>query len=151
GLTATPPDALTTDEDELMSSLLGRVSFTIPVPALVREQFLAPYQELAWLVRPLDSEAAWLAEHDLRFTELITALHEGDDVVQSLPAWVIARIRERRGGPRDDAADDTDAADVVESWVGFQHRHPALARAGARFLASSGMQLPPGVPRGEGY
>ena len=30
-------------------------------------------------------------------------------------------------------------------------RHPALARAAARFLASGGLELPPGVPRGEGY
>ena len=55
GLTATPPDALTMQESELYDSLLGPVDFTVPTPALVRERALAPYQELAWLTRPLDA------------------------------------------------------------------------------------------------
>jgi superfamily II DNA or RNA helicase len=144
GLTATPADSLTADEHELIEALLGPVGFTIPVPALVRERFLAPYQELAWLTRPLDSETAWLAEHDLRFTELVTALHAPEDGIASLPEWVIARVRERR-------SDGQGAADAAETWTGFQRRHPALARAGARFLSSAGGELPPEIPRGEGY
>lgn len=142
GLTATPPDALTAEEADLYGSLLGPVDFTVPTPALVRERALAPYQELAWLTRPLESEASWLAEHDLRFTELITALHEDHGDVRSLPSWVISRMRQRS------RSDDEDAA---VSWAGFQRRHPALARAGARFLTSGGLEPPPGVPRGEGY
>ena len=142
GLTATPPDALTAEENELYGSLLGPVDFTVPTPALVRDRALAPYQELAWLIRPLDAEANWLAEHDLRFTELITTLHEETSGVLSMPAWVISRMRDRsRAGDEE--------AEV--SWTGFQRRHPALARAGARFLISGGLELPPGVPRGEGY
>jgi superfamily II DNA or RNA helicase len=74
GLTATPPDELTNEEAELYAALLGPVDFTVPTPAVVREGFLAPYQELAWLARPLDTESDWLAEHDQRFQELITAL-----------------------------------------------------------------------------
>ena len=142
GLTATPPDALTTDEDELYRSLLGPVSFSVPMPALVRESALAPFQELAWLTQPLHAEHAWLTEHDLRFTELITMLHQDSDDVVSLPAWVIGRIRDRA------RAGDEDA---TVSWAGFQRQHPALARACARFLASAGLALPPEVPRGEGY
>jgi superfamily II DNA or RNA helicase len=142
GLTATAPDALTKDEADLYASLLGPVDFTIPAPALVREQFLAPYQELAWLTRPLVTETSWLAEHDIRFQELITTLHEDSEEPASLPAWVIRRIGDRTGGGTGEAA---------ESWTGFQRRHPALARAGARFLASGGRELPPGIPRGEGY
>jgi superfamily II DNA or RNA helicase len=142
GLTATPPDALTAEESELYGWLLGPADFTVPAPALVRDRALAPYQELAWLTRPLDAEAAWLAEHDLRFQELITGLHENSGEVTNLPAWVIGRMRNRsRGGGEE--------AEV--SWAGFQRSHPALARAGARFLASGGLDLPPGVPRGEGY
>ena len=64
------------DEAELYAELLGPVDFTVPTPAVVREGHLAPYQELAWLTEPLDSERAWLAEHDTRFNELITALHD---------------------------------------------------------------------------
>jgi superfamily II DNA or RNA helicase len=142
GLTATAPDALTSEEADLYASLLGPVDFTIPAPALVRERFLAPYQELAWLTRPLEAETGWLAEHDIRFQELITTLHEDSGDTASLPAWVIRRIGDRTGEGTDSAA---------ESWPGFQRKHPALARAGARFLASGGRELPPGIPRGEGY
>ena len=86
GLTATPPSDLTGAEDELYAELLGPVDFTVPTPAVVREGFLAPYQELAWLTEPLDSERAWLAEHDTRFKELITALHEDAEGPRSFPA-----------------------------------------------------------------
>src|SRR5439155_385634 len=74
GLTATPPDTLTAEEGDLYGALLGPVDFIVPAPALVRDRALAPYQELAWLTRPLDAETAWLAEHDLRFTELVADL-----------------------------------------------------------------------------
>jgi superfamily II DNA or RNA helicase len=98
GLTATAPDELTNEEAELYAALLGPVDFTVPTPAVVREGFLAPYQELAWLARPLDTDADWLAEHDQRFQELITALHDEDGEVLSLPAWVITRMRDRGHG-----------------------------------------------------
>ena len=42
-LTATPPDALTAEEHDLYTGLLGPVSYAIPTPALVRERALAPY------------------------------------------------------------------------------------------------------------
>jgi superfamily II DNA or RNA helicase len=143
GLTATPPDELTEAEAELYQRLLGPVDFTIPTPAVVREGFLAPYQELAWLTEPLQSEADWLAEHDLRFRGLVTDLHQQDVGGGSLsfPEWVITRLRARRTG-----ADEPEV-----SWASFQRRHPALARAGLRFLASAGLLLPEGAPRGEGY
>ena len=52
------------------------MDFTVPTPAVVRDGHLAPYQELAYLTEPLPSEREWLAEHDTRFRELITALHD---------------------------------------------------------------------------
>ncbi|HEY7075350.1 MAG TPA: DEAD/DEAH box helicase family protein, partial [Solirubrobacteraceae bacterium] len=142
GLTATPPSDLTGAEDELYGELLGPVDFTVPTPAVVREGHLAPFQELAWLTEPLDSERAWLAEHDTRFKELITALHDDAEGPHSFPAWVITRMRERRRAPDDDAE---------LSWEDFQHARPALARAGIRFLGGAGLALPEGAPRGESY
>jgi superfamily II DNA or RNA helicase len=142
GLTATPPDALSTEENDLYTGLLGPVGFSVPIPALVRDRALAPYQELAWLTRPVDSETFWLAEHDLRFQELITELHADSADLTTLPAWVITRLRDRGRGPGEEAA---------VPWTTFQRSHPALARAGARFLASGDLTLPAGVPRGEGY
>ena len=39
----------------------------MPTPAVVREGFLAPYQELVQLCEPLRSEHEWLAERHARF------------------------------------------------------------------------------------
>jgi superfamily II DNA or RNA helicase len=142
GLTATPPTDLGGDESELYDELLGPVDFTIPTPAVVRDGHLAPFQELAWLTEPLDAERAWLADHDTRFRELVTALHDDAEGPLSFPGWVITRVRERRRGPEDDSE---------VSWESFQRRSPALARAGVRFLASADLRLPDGAPRGEAY
>jgi superfamily II DNA or RNA helicase len=142
GLTATPPDDLTGHEEELYAELLGPVDFVVPTPAVVREGHLAPYQELAWLTEPLDSERAWLAEHDTRFKELVTTLHDDAEGPLSFPGWVITRLRERRR-----TADD----ETQQSWEDFQHSRPELARAGVRFLASAGLALPEGAPHGEAY
>ena len=141
GLTATPPGELTAAEEDLYEALLGPVDFTVPTPAVVREGYLAPYQELAWLTEPLQVEADWLAEHDLRFQELITTLHDDVDGPLSFPSWVLTRLRDRQ----------REGEEAKVTWASFQRRHPALARAGARFLTSAGLPLPPGAPRGEGY
>ena len=142
GLTATPPSDLTGEETELYGQLLGPVDFTVPTPAVVRDGHLAPYQELAWLTEPLDSERSWLAGHDTRFKEPVTALHEDVESPESFPGWVIARVRERRR-----SADD----ETQVPWEEFQRARPALARAGVRFLGSAGLALPEGAPRGEAY
>jgi superfamily II DNA or RNA helicase len=132
GLTATPPSELTGAEEELYEHLLGPVDFTIPTPAVVRDGHLAPYQELAWLTEPLTTERDWLAEHDTRFRELITALHEDAEGPLSFPGWVITRLREA-------------------SWPDLQRRRPKLALAGVRFLSSADLELPDGAPRGEAH
>jgi superfamily II DNA or RNA helicase len=142
GLTATPPGDVATAEADLYATLLGPVDFTVPTPAVVRDGHLAPYQELAWLTEPLPTERQWLAEHDTRFRELITALHDDAESDIAFPRWVIARMRNRRRGPDDDAE---------VAWADFQRSRPALARAGIRFLASAGLQLPADAPHGEGY
>lgn len=141
GLTATPPDELSADERDLYDELLGPVDFSVPTPAVVKDGFLAPYQELAWFTEPLASERDWLAEHDVRFAELVTALHDDAESPLSFPRWVLTRMRDR--GREDGAAEIP--------WERFQRRRPALARAGIRFLASAGLDTPAGAPRGEAY
>lgn len=141
GLTATHPDELTTEEAELYEGLLGPVDFTVPTPAVVKDGHLAPFQELAWLTTPLDAERLWLAERDLRFRELVTALHDDPEGPLSFPGWVLTRMRGR------ESAD----GESRMGWASFERRHPALARAGARFISSAGLALPDDAPRGEGY
>jgi superfamily II DNA or RNA helicase len=143
GLTATPPDELTTEETELYAALLGPVDFQVPTPAVVRDGHLAPFQELAWLTEPLDGEQRWLDEHETRFRELVGGLLDVDDQGPlDLGQWVITRLRHRTLAGRDESE---------VPWTDFQRRHPALAAAGVRFLGSAGLPLPPGAPRGEAY
>ena len=131
------------DEAELYAELLGPVDFTIPTPAVVRDGHLAPYQELAWLTEPLDSERAWLAEHDTRFRELVTALHDDVEGPLVVPGWVITRVRERRRGADDDGE---------VPWEAFQRRAPGAGAARACASSrSAGLALPDGAPRGEAY
>lgn len=142
GLTATAPEELTGDEGELYRALLGPIDFIVPTPAVVRDGHLAPYQELCHLSVPLDSELDWLREHDARFAELVTALHEDVSSDLSFPGWVIGRMRGR-------TRSESEAAGI--SFADFQRRHPDLARAGIRFLSSAGLELPAGAPRGEAF
>ena len=58
GLTATNPQDVTAEEAALYAQLLDTVDFSVPTPAVVREGYLAPYQELVQLCSPLDSEQA---------------------------------------------------------------------------------------------
>ena len=119
GLTATPPDELTTEEAELYAALLGPVDFQVPTPAVVRDGHLAPYQELAWLTEPLDGEQRWLDEHETRFRELVTALLDVDESGPlDLGQWVITRLRHRTRPGEDESE---------VPWSDFQRRHPALA------------------------
>ena len=143
GLTATSPDGLTGEEAELYAGLLGEVDFTIPTPAVVKEGHLAPFQELALFSTPLDSELAWLRERHVRFAELLDRLHDpapaGEEEL-GFPNWVIGRLRHR----------DTPGGDQL-SFAAFARRHPALARAGLRYLHAGGLAVPRDAPRGEGY
>jgi superfamily II DNA or RNA helicase len=141
GLTATAPDDMTADEAALYEQLLGPIDFHTPTPAVVREGFLAPFQELALFTTPLDSEMEWLAVRHERFQEMIGRLMEvGDEL--SFPVWVSNRLRYRTTSP------------PTEAEIPFGEllrRQPALARAGLRYLGSAGLPLPPGAPRGEGF
>jgi len=144
GLTATSPADLRGDEAALYAELLGPVDFEISTPAVVRDRHLAPYQELAFFTTPLESERAWLAERHLRFDELLDRLHDpapAEEEDLAFGPWVIGRIRHRDTGDG--------AARVPFSTLAA--RRPDLARAGLRYLADAGLELPDDAPRGEGW
>ncbi len=138
GLTATAPDDMTADEARLYEELLGPVDFHTPTPAVVREGHLAPFQELALFTTPLDSEVEWLRARHERFQEMLTDLLSSSGEL-SFAEWVTGRMRYRGEG------------DAEIPFGELLRRQPALARAGLRYLASAGLPLPPGAPRGEGF
>ena len=66
GLTATPPDLddKPAEDVERYQRLLGDLDYEVPVPAVVKDGFIAPYQDLAYFVRPTEAELAYVAKAD---------------------------------------------------------------------------------------
>ena len=139
GLTATSPHDMTEEEAELYEALLGPVDFETPTPAVVRDGYLAPFQELALFTTPLDSELAWLRDRHVRFQELLDRLMEVSEDELSFPLWVSNRMRHRGAG------------EAELSFAELLLRQPLLARAGLRYLHAAELPAPPGAPHGEGF
>ena len=135
GLTATNPNDVTTEQAALYAQLLDTVDFSVPTPAVVREGYLAPYQELVQLCSPLDSEQQWLAERHARFESALVRLA---DEPLGLDAWLLTRLAERQA-----------ASGGRLSWAELARRQPRLAEAGLRWMHARGIEPPDDAPRGE--
>jgi superfamily II DNA or RNA helicase len=134
GLTATPPDDLEAREAALYHQLFGRADFEIPTPAVVKEGSLAPYQELVYLTTPLDTEADYIADEQLRFDELVARLHDPDLGTVSFLEWMRLRAFDRRG-----------SSGAVVSWPAFEHTERELAQAVLRYCVANDLAPPPGA------
>ena len=142
GLTATPPVAEDFDEvdAERYKEFFGPVDYEVPVPALVRESNLAPYQDLCYFVRPNSNELQYIAGVDSEFEELLAELRSKEiqretDRVQDLDTWVFQSLQERKspGGSE-------------MKWSEFHKKHSAFADDGRRFLQLHNCGLPVDVP-----
>lgn len=73
GLTATPPDGSGASpvDFERYAEMLGEVDHDVPVPAVVRDGFLAPYQDLVYFVRPTADELRYVAQADQHLTQVL--------------------------------------------------------------------------------
>ena len=134
GLTATPPDQLSGREAALYHSIFGEANFSVPTPAVVKEGDLAPYQELAYFVQPLDHEAEYVAAQHERFQAFISRVLDPDFATCSLVEWIRKRVVERRT-----------ASGAALGWGAFEREHPDLAQAAVRFLHAYNLDLPEGV------
>jgi superfamily II DNA or RNA helicase len=150
GLTATPPDREGKPPEDVQryDEFFGPIDYEVPVPAVVKDGFLSPYQDLAYFVRPTPEELQYLATVDGEFHEVVRLLcgefgRESDGGVdfsqhvcsEPLPVW-LARVLESRELP----------TGTMKDWTSFERRDPELARAGPMFLMARGVPLPPGVP-----
>jgi len=150
GLTATPPDreGKPPEDVERYDEFFGPIDYEVPVPAVVKDGFLAPYQDLAYFVRPTAEELRYLATVDSEFREVVQLLcgefgKEGDGGVdfsqhvctEPLPVWLerVLRTLELPTGQ-------------MKDWTTFERRDPELARVGPMFLEARGVPLPPEVP-----
>lgn len=143
GLTATPPDrdGRNTDDVDRYDRFFGAVDYEVPVPAVVKDGFLAPYQDLAYFVRPAEPELAFIARVDEGFEQLISQLcqpHDGDseeDRRESLIDWLQRVVRDKQlpGGRATD-------------WRQFHSRDPHFAEAAIWFLRRRNADVPAGIP-----
>jgi hypothetical protein len=156
GLTATPPDRdgkLPLDVQRY-DELLGPVVYEVPVPAVVKDGFLSPYQDLAFFVRPTSAELSFIANADDAFTNLVEELCQpfpeeenkksaGADEAsiaqiarrESLPEWLTRVLVERRT-----------PHGVAKDWVSFERRDEDFSWAARKFLLSRGIPLPADIP-----
>lgn len=131
GLTATPPEALTPDQAELVGELFGPVTSTASIPAVVREGDLAPFAELAYLVEPTSLEREWIDTEALRFTELTTRLVDPAYGSVGFLAWIAARF--------------VDPVPDVRTWSSVLKDEPELAHAALRMHHADLLDLPDGA------
>ena len=140
GLTATPPDFQHYQEEDAKryQEFFGEIDYEVPVPALVRDSNLAPYQDLAFFVRPSQNELNYVAQVDDEFKVLLDDLFQEqdyDNAVLPLDKWVFKALEERitPGGKK-------------ENWDNFSKRNDAFANAGRTFLLNTIGSIPEGVP-----
>ncbi|WP_168207515.1 DEAD/DEAH box helicase [Microlunatus elymi] len=147
GLTATPPQSLTSAESQLVDELFGRPLYSASIPSLVRSGYLAPFAELAWLVRPTDTESEWLASQAERFLQLQTDLTDPANGSIGLLAWLDARFvrREVTAGDSERAASADGIGPVALNWYDLERDEPDLAAAALRFHYAGLIALPPGA------
>ena len=143
GLTATPPDeGHRRKEVQRYHQLLGDIDYEVPVPAVVRDGYLAPYQDLAWFVRPTERELAFVADADRHFRTLLHELCEPRAAagaaasVLPLPEWVADVLQHRRLPTRQ-----------VDTWKQYHQADSDFADAGRALLHGLQRPLPTGVPR----
>ena len=140
GLTATPPDFEQYLEEDAnrYREFFGEIDYEVPVPALVRDSNLAPYQDLALFVRPSQNELNYVAKVDEEFQVLLNELHETQDYPNAtlpIDQWVYKALEKRQspGGKK-------------EAWDQFTKRNGDFAHAGRAFLLHKVGSLPEGVP-----
>ena len=135
GLTATPPREYVAREAALYRGLFGaHADFEIVTPAVVKDGFLAPYQELAYLTRPTPDEQRWIALQQERFDSLRSDLFDPSFATTPFGSWFAVRFIDRR---------TREGAPIA--WRSLELDNPDLARAALRWVWSRDQRPPPGA------
>ena len=155
GLTATPPERSGRKPQDIdrYDEFFGEIDFQVPLPAVVKDGFLAPYQDLAYFVRPSQQELSFIAKVDQQFHALIEQLCEPrvsddqsnreptEDNATSYPSreslidWLTRVLRDKQ----------LPAARMTD-WRKFHARDGDFAEAAVFFLISRGIAVPLDIP-----
>lgn len=171
GLTATPPDITgkSPTDVRLYEELLGEIQYQVPVPAVVKDGFLAPYQDLVYFVRPSGAELSFVAKVDQHFRALLLQLCQ--PTANREPADRAAEIESPGTATHPSIAAHQDGVGEIDNiplnlvawvawtlqhlklpqgrqvdWREFERRDPTFADAGRLFLLVMGRELPSTVP-----
>ncbi|MFL1427636.1 MULTISPECIES: DEAD/DEAH box helicase family protein [unclassified Nocardiopsis] len=134
GLTGTPATNLTAAERSLVDRLFGEPVTGASIPALVRDGYLAPFAELAYLTTPTPTELAYLREQGERFSRMCDDLLTPGFATTDLLPWIDARFVHR------DAAEGGRVP-----WSRVAAAEPALADAVLRLHHAGLCDLPEGA------
>tara|TARA_B100000902_G_scaffold230361_1_gene218561 strand:- start:431 stop:3229 length:2799 start_codon:yes stop_codon:yes gene_type:complete len=144
GLTATPPDQAELESRDRYLSLLGEVDYQVPIPALVRDSNLAPYQDLVQFVRPTAKEMKYISQVDQEFKELLELLQserdsEDSDRIPPMNEWLLQGVKR----PKEVAGVD------FKGWptVPDDSSGNRFLNTARRHLEDTGYSLPEGVPQ----
>lgn len=146
GLTATPPDRCGQKPEDVAryDDYFGPIDYEVPVPAVVRDGYLAPYQDLVWFVRPTEKELRFVSQVDSAFRQLVDELSSPRSAdagaVPPLQEWVFDTLKQFRL-----------PAAICSTWKEFERRDSAFADAARVFLDTSGVELPENVPPVHGF
>ncbi len=148
GLTATPPDreGKKREDTQRYDHFFGKIDFEVPVPAVVKDGYLAPYQDLAYFVRPSEKELEFIASVDQQFSKLVNELCQpcaisaepGSLILrppESLIDWIVRVLRDKQLPTRQ-----------ASQWRQFLAADPRFVTAAVWFLKSQKLALPEGVP-----
>lgn len=91
GLTATPPSDRTKKEQSIYFNLLDAVDYEILLPPVVKEGYLAPYQDLVYLVSPTDKEVEIIQNCCTRYQAIMEKLFTTSEVIP-IQHWAASRL-----------------------------------------------------------
>ena len=138
GLTATPPNPDIAETPHYLE-LLGEIDYEVPIPALVRDSNLAPYQDLSYFVRPKPKELEYIANADKAFMDIVDEIStkkEGKNRTLPLPQWLYKTLDEREIPGRPGL-----------SWEQFYKALPEFTSSAVAYLSHIRKATPAGVPK----
>ncbi len=87
-LTATPPLEADKKQLEKYLNLIGDIDIEIPLPAIVKQGNLAPYQDLIYITEPTENEIKELVLGEKKLNDLLLELDIQKHPRISLSAWI---------------------------------------------------------------
>lgn len=134
GLTATPPIDRDAREQARYLDLVGPVDYQIPLPAVIKDGNLAPFQDLVCIVHPDQRERGFIRSRHEGFHQLLAQLDTPCGDLPALALFVQDLLDEPRYRGRH-----------FPSWSLFLQKHSDLAVALGRFAVDRGLPFPPSV------